>query len=368
MGKKIRKIIVIVGPTSSGKSDLAVELARKYSGEIISADSRQVYRDMNLGTGKVEGRWKEISNFRFPISNKISNDKFQIFKKQPYSAGSLFGKKGTDKEVFVYKNIPHYLIDFVSPKKEYNISYFKNDCEKLIKKISNKGKTPIICGGTGFWIKAVVYDQVLPAVKPDQFLRNKLISKTAEELFQNLRKIDSERAKNIDRKNKIRLIRAIEIADKLGKVPEIKKGNFKTVEKDGVKIVRLKKNNEIWEFLQLGISFSKEELSERIEERLRLRFKAGMTEEVDKLKKKYNLDWKKIQSFGLAYFWIPKFLKKEINEAELRRRIFLAEKQYAKRQMTWFKKDEGINWVNKENKIVIEIAENFLKDRTNKTK
>ena len=363
MKKVVRKrIIIILGPTSSGKSDLAVELAKKYQGEVISADSRQIYKDMNLGTGKVEGQWKEISNFQFPISNKISNDKFQIFKKQPYPAGSIFGKKGTDKEVFVYKNIPHYLIDFISPQKEYNVCHFQKDCTKLVDAINKKGKTPIICGGTGFWIKAVVYDQSLPLVKPDQFLRNKLISKTGEELFQSLKKIDPKRAKNIDKKNKIRLIRAIEIANKLGKVPGIKKGNFEIVKQKGIKIVRLRKNDEIWEFLQLGISFSREELSERIKKRLTLRFQAGMIEEVKKLKEKYDLNWEQIESYGLAYYWIPKFIKKEIDEVELRQRIFLAERQYAKRQMTWFKKDEGINWVGKENKKAIEMAEEFIEN------
>ena len=172
-----QKVIVILGPTSSGKSDLAIKLARKYNGEIISADSRQIYRGMDIGTGKIS-------------------------KAQQ-------------------KSVKHWMIDIVSPKNDYNVSKFKKDAEKIIKNILKRGKLPIICGGTGFWIKAIVDNVDFPKVKPNKELRKKLEKISTEKLFKTLQKLDPERAKNIDAKNKVRLVRAIEIAKTLGYVPKI---------------------------------------------------------------------------------------------------------------------------------------------------
>ena len=172
------KVIVILGPTASGKSDVAIKLAQKYDGEIISADSRQIYRGMDIGTGKVT----------------LAEQKMAV----------------------------HHLLDVVSPNDEFNISHFKKLAGKMIDDILKRGKLPIICGGTGFWIKSVVDNVELPEVKPDLDLRKKLDKESAEKLFLILKKLDPERAKNIDAKNKVRLIRAIEIYKKLGKVPAIK--------------------------------------------------------------------------------------------------------------------------------------------------
>jgi tRNA dimethylallyltransferase len=167
------KIIVILGPTSSGKSDIAIKLAKKISGEIISADSRQIYRGLDIGTGK------------------ITNN----------------------------QGIVHYGLDIVSPKTEYNVAKFKKYADKTIANILKQKKIPIICGGTGFWIKSIVDNVIYPEVKPDQILRNKLRNKTKEKLFAILEKLDPERAKTIDKNNPVRLIRAIEICKTLGKVP-----------------------------------------------------------------------------------------------------------------------------------------------------
>ncbi len=359
--------MVILGPTSSGKSDLAVDMAKEENGEIISADSRQIYKDMDLGTGKVEGKWKnqpQITNYKFQTNSKC--EMTNLKHKNPArnashieAGGSLSPpfKKGEDnKKIFVYKSVPHYLIDFVSPKKEYNISHFKRDCEKLIKDINKCGKMPIICGGTGFWVSSVVLDEKFPQVKPNSLLRSMLRNKTAKELFEELKKLDPQRAKGIDHQNRQRLIRAIEIATELGEVPEIKKGNYEIADSYGglisvwrsnlrPQIVKLKKENEIWNFHQLALDVKMEKLEKRIKKRLKQRFEAGMIEEVKKLKEKYNLSWEKIQSFGLAYFWIPLYLQKKISKNELEERVYLAERQYAKRQLTWLKKQEGVNWI-----------------------
>ncbi|MFZ2188045.1 MAG: tRNA (adenosine(37)-N6)-dimethylallyltransferase MiaA, partial [Candidatus Moraniibacteriota bacterium] len=179
------KIVVILGPTSSGKSSVAIKLAQKFNGEIISADSRQIYRGMDVGTGKVT------------------------------SAEQALAK--------------HYMLDIVSPKTNFSAAQFKKKAQILIADILKRGKLPIICGGTGFWIKALVDDVIYPEVKPDWKLREKLGKKSTEQLFVMLEKLDPVRAGNIDAKNPVRLIRAIEICRTLGKVPVIASGGSTSI-------------------------------------------------------------------------------------------------------------------------------------------
>jgi len=278
------KIIVILGPTSSGKSDLAIEIAQKYDGEIISADSRQIYRNMNIGTGKITKSEQKLAH--------------------------------------------HYMLDIVFPKTNYNVAKFKKQAEKIIQDILQREKLPIICGGTGFWIKALVDDVNFPEVKPDWKLREKLEKYSAEKLFSMLEKMDPKRANNIDARNKVRLIRAIEICRSLGKVPPINNTS------------KNKKND----FLQIGINTTREKLNKRIKIRLAKRFQRGMIREVKKLHEQ-GLNWKKIESFGLGYYWIPKYLKGELTKEEVFEKTYQAEKDYAKRQMTWFQKDKRIKWI-----------------------
>jgi len=318
---EINKIIVILGPTSSGKSDVAIRLARKHDGEIISADSRQIYRGLDIGTGKITKREQKLAK--------------------------------------------HYLIDNVSPRTNYNAARFKKDAEKIIKDILKRGKLPIICGGTGFWIKSIVDDVTYPEVKPDWKLRNQLSNKSVEQLFEMLKKIDPERAKNIDARNPVRLIRAIEICKTLGKVPSLtchceRSEAISRLPRSSCRQDSLAMTKP-YDFLQIGIDFPKEKLHQNIEKRLKKRFSQGMIKEVKNLHSKEKLSWKKIESFGLGYFWIPKYLRKEIgSKEELFQKILRAEKDYAKRQMTWFKKDSRIKWLEKYKDIEKE-AKNFLK-------
>lgn len=286
------KIIVILGPTASGKSDVAIRLARKFNGEIISADSRQIYRKMDIGTGKVSKKEQKMAR--------------------------------------------HWMIDIVNPKTEYNVSKFKKDTEKIIENISKRGKLPIICGGTGFWIKAIVDNVDFPEVKPDKDLRKRFEKKSAEKLFEILEKLDPERAKNIDAKNKVRLIRAIEICKTLGKVPALN--------------TKYNIPNNKYEFLQIGIDIPKEKLHEKIKRRLEKRFKQGMIKEVENLRKS-GMGFLKIQSFGLGYFWIPLYLQNKLSKKELFEKVYQAEKDYAKRQMTWFQKEKRIIWLKNYKKI-----------------
>lgn len=306
---KKSKIIVILGPTSSGKSDVAIKLAQRFNGEVISADSRQIYRGMDIGTGKV-ARDFSSSNSKLKIKNLKLNKKLTSY----FSEG-----------------IAHHMIDIASPRTDYNASKFKKKAEKAIQSILKKGKLPIICGGTGFWIKAVVDNINFPEVKPDFDLRKKLEKEKAETLFRELEKFDPERAKNIDPKNKVRLIRAIEICKKIGRVPKIRSQSTDYSSR--------------FEFLQIGISVPKEKLHEKIERRLNQRFKLGMIEEIKNLHKK-GLTWKRLKNFGLEYYWISLFLTNKISEEEMKEKLFNAIKDYSKRQMTWFKKDFRIIWAS----------------------
>lgn len=290
-----QKIIVVLGPTSSGKSDAAIRLAREFDCEIVSADSRQIYRGMDVGTGKIEGFFDQ------------------------------------ERKAFISEGIPHQLIDIRSPRTLFGAAQFRRLAERKIREIIRRRKLPIICGGTGFWIKAVVNGVDFPEVKPDPKLRKSLSKKSTADLFETLRKLDPERAASIDAKNKVRLIRAIEICRSLGQVP---------------KPAENERNRNGWEFLQIGIAHPKEALDERIEKRLRQRFAAGMVEEVRRLHFEKGISWKRLEEIGLGYAWISRCLKGELPETELFAKTFQAEKDYAKRQMTWFKRDKRIVWLN----------------------
>ncbi len=303
---KNNKVIVILGPTASGKSSTAIKLAKKFNGEIISADSRQIYRGMDIGSGKIS-------------KDKPTNNKSSQLLTTNYKL----------KDNFISEKIPHYMIDIVSPKTDFNVAKFKKRADKHIEDILRRGMIPIICGGTGFWIQAIVDDIIYPEVKPNWKLREKLEKSSPIQLFSMLKKLDPERAENIDAKNPVRLIRAIEICNAIGKVPTTK----------------YKIRGTRYQFLQIGINREKEILHQRIKLNVAQRFKNGMIAEVEKLHTK-GVSWKKIMSFGLSYKLIPMYLKGEIlSKEELPEKIYLAEKNYAKRQMTWFKRNSNIKWL-----------------------
>jgi len=295
--KNHKKLLVIVGPNASGKSDLAVKLAKKFNGEVVSADSRQVYKGMDIGTGKI-----------------------------------------TKEEM---QGIPHYLLDVASPKRKFSVAQYQKKTIEAIKKIQRKGKLPILCGGTGFYVQAVVDGLVFPKVKPDWKLRKTLEQKSAKELYEYLKKLDPERAKTIEKDNKQRLVRAIEIVLKTGKpVPKLKK-------------------QKLFDVLMIGIKRDKEELKERIRKRLLKRLKQGMIEEVKKLKES-GLSWKRLEEFGLEYRWIARYLQGKIGYQEMIEKLQKDIEDFAKRQLTWFKRDKRIHWI-KSFKEAKELVEEFIK-------
>ncbi|MFZ2300011.1 MAG: tRNA (adenosine(37)-N6)-dimethylallyltransferase MiaA [Candidatus Moraniibacteriota bacterium] len=283
-----KKTIVIVGPTASGKSDLAILLARRYDGEIISADSRQVYRGMDIGSGKVTKREQRLAK--------------------------------------------HWLLDVASPKRSYNVTHFVRDAKKALADIRKRGKVPIICGGTGFWAQTLIEGTTFPAVKPDAVLRKKLDKKNTAELFRMLVKKDPARAKTIDRHNKIRLIRALEICAKLGQVPSLPT-HYK-LPADNYTIIALNPN--------------KETLKQNIEIRLKTRLGQGMVEETKHLHAD-GVSWKRLESFGLEYGNIALFLQKKITYETMCANIIQESLHYVTRQLTWLRRFEKmgakIHWI-----------------------
>lgn len=305
MAKKNRtdlpKLIAVLGPTATGKSDFAVMLAKKIGGEIISADSRQVYTGLDIGSGKI-----------------------------------------TKAEM---QGIPHHLLDVANPKKIFSVAEYKSLAEKAIADILVRGNVPILCGGTGFYIDAVANGITHPEVPPNNELRKKLDMRSTAALFTALKKLDPKRAETIDRHNKVRLIRAIEIAKALGEVPLLVK-------------------EEKYDVLFLGLDAPDAVLKEKTQKRLLSRIEDGMLQEVKRLHEN-GVSWKRLETLGLEYRACAQFLQKKIDKESfiegLRNDIW----HYAKRQRTWFKKNKNIVWLDVTKKTsekeALKLTREFLK-------
>lgn len=293
-----KKLIVILGPTASGKSELAIKLAKKFNGEIISADSRQVYRGMNIGTGKI-----------------------------------------TKKEM---SGIPHYLIDVVFPDQEFNVAIFKKLAIKAIKDIQRRGKLPFLVGGTGLYIQAVVDNIEFPKVPSQKKIREKLEKKSVKELFKIYKKLDEEGAKYIEKENKRRLIRAIEVCKITGK-------SFWQQRKKGAKL--------LFDVLEIGIKLPKEKLKEKIKIRVKKMFKLGLEKEAKYLIEEYG-QIPSLQTIGYQEW--QDFFEGKIGKEKVKELIILHTIQFAKRQMTWFKRNKKIEWIQDYREAEI-LIKNFLK-------
>ncbi len=303
IGLALPHMYAIVGPTASGKSELAVKIAKKVGGEIISCDSRQVYKGLDIGTGKITGH-RENSDY-------------------------------------VYKGIVHYGIDIASPRTQYSVSRFQNYCTQVLKKIVKRKKRPILCGGTGHWIDAVAFNQQLPNIRPNQKLREQLSRQPLPHLVRKLQKLDPIRAANIDTHNPRRVIRALEISLSTGKpVPQL---------------LRTPTYNTTW----IGIHVPRELLFKKIEDRLSLRLEQGLVAEVAGLAKK-GISWKRLEAFGLEYRYISLYLQKKVDYKTCVSELDTAIKAYAKRQLTWFKRNPSIHWVTSEAEA-LHIVEGLLK-------
>lgn len=301
MSTKNQKLIVILGPTASGKTGMSIKLAKKYNGEIVSADSRQVYKGLDIGSGKV-----------------------------------------TKKEM---QGIPHYLLNVANPKNRFSVTQYQKLAQKAIKKIRANGKLPFLVGGTGFYIQSIVDNIILPSVKPNWKLRTELEKKSNEELFLMLQKLDPIRAQNIDKQNPRRLLRALEIIMSTGlAVPTLS---------------HIEKPNE-FDVLQIGIKKDKTELAELINKRLLARLKNNvMINEVKKLHRQ-GLSFKRFEELGLEYRFVAQYLQDKINYQEMVDNIKKESEHFAKRQMTWFKRDKCIKWI-KNYKQAEKLIHTFIK-------
>ena len=286
-------LVIITGPNASGKSELAVRLARRFDGEIVSADSRQVYRGLDIGTGKITRR----------------------------------GMSG----------IPHHCLDIASPRRTVSVAEFQQRAERTIADILRRGRIPFLVGGTGFWVDAVAQGMTLPDVPPNPKLRKRLSRKSARNLLAILRRLDPRRPKTIEQKNPRRLIRAIEIAKALGRVP---------------RLTRSYPYNILW----IGVQRTPEEVRGRIRKRLAARFAAGMVGEARRLRER-GLSWKRFHELGLEYRFLADYLRGRITRRECAARIERANNDYARRQMVWWKQRNELTWVRNEREAAAAIRQ-----------
>lgn len=269
--QELPKIIAVIGPTASGKSDFAVELALKINGEIISADSRQIYRDLDLGTGKI-----------------------------------------TKEEM---RGVQHHMLDIVNPGEAFSVTLYVEQALPIIHDILARGKTPILCGGTGQYIHAILYETSFPKVPPNEALRKSLETKTVEELFTILQEKDSTRALTIDRHNKVRLVRALEILK----------------QEKTIKPLSLR---ERFSFHIYEMSVEDTLLRKRIEKRIQKRIDLGMLDEIKKVIA-MNLSEEKLARCGLEYVELGNYIQNKCSLSEAKQKLFYAIWHYAKRQKRW---------------------------------
>jgi tRNA dimethylallyltransferase len=295
---QLPKIICVVGPTATGKSDLAVLLALKLNGEIISADSRQVYTGLDLGTGKI-----------------------------------------TKEEMM---GVTHHLLDVADPKERFTVSDWVLGAQKAIKEIISRGRVPVICGGTGFYVSALIENSHFPEITIQPGEQEQLEQKDTEELFKELQVLDLRRAGEIDKHNKRRVARAILIARELGCVPQITK------------------KEPIYDVLWIGTTIPDEKLRQRINIRLVKRMDAGMLEEVKTLNVQ-NLSHERMNEIGLEYRYLSQLMQGNLSEKDFYTTLSAKIWQYAKRQKTWFKRNKLITWFNpKDSETILNEAQKFL--------
>ena len=295
------KVIVICGPTASGKTALSIELAKKINGEIISCDSMQIYKYMDIGTAK------------------------PTLEEQ--------------------KEVKHHLIDFVEPNQRYSVAEYKKDAEKSIEEILSKGKTPIIVGGTGLYVDSLIYGIEYPEIELDEEYRKQLEKeieeKGLESLYNKAKEIDSKAMEKISPNDKKRIMRVVEIYKATGKTKTEQEIESRTHE---VK----------YDYKVFAIKMDREKLYERINKRVDLMVKKGLIEEVQNILKKYDKFPTAMQ--GLGYKEVVEYLDGKTTKEEMIDKIKMQTRRYAKRQITWFKKKKQTVWIeNNELSKILEV-------------
>lgn len=290
------RVIVICGATASGKTALSIELAKKINGEIISCDSMQIYKDMDIGTAK-------------PTKEEM-------------------------------EGIKHYLIDFVSPDKRYSVADYKKDAKKAIKEILEKGKTPIVVGGTGLYVDSLIYEIEYPNIEFNEEYRKKLEKeveeKGLEELYKRAKEIDPKAIEKISPNDQKRILRILEIYNATGK-------NKTEQEKES------RKNEVEYDYKVYALDWDREKLYERINKRVDIMLEQGLIEEVKTIYHKYEKFPTAMQ--GLGYKEVVEYLEGKITKEEMIEKIKQETRRYAKRQLTWFRKNKQTIWLKAEDGI-----------------
>ena len=285
------KVIVICGPTASGKTKLSIELAKTIDGEIVSCDSMQIYKDMNIGTAKV-----------------------------------------TKEEA---QGVKHYLVDFISPDQRYSVANYKKDATNAIEEILKKGKVPIVVGGTGLYVDSLIYNIDYAEIETDLEYRKKLekIANTEglDRLYEMAKKIDEKATLAISCNDKKRIIRILEIYHSTGKT--------KTEQE-----IESRKNEVPYNYIVFAINMDREKLYDRINKRVNIMLEEGLIEEVELLLKKYKEFPTAMQ--GLGYKEVIEYINGHITKEEMIEKIKGETRKYAKRQLTWFRKNKQTIWLN----------------------
>lgn len=284
------KVIVICGPTASGKTTLSIQLAQKINGEIISSDSMQIYKDMNIGTAK-------------PDQQEM-------------------------------QGIKHYLLDFVEPNQRYSVADYKKDAENAIEDILQKGKVPIIVGGTGLYVDSLIYGIEYPNIEFDENYRKELERRVEKEglekLYEKAKKIDPQAMKKISHNDQKRILRVLEIYNATGKT--------KTEQE-----IESRKNEVKYDYRVFAINMDREKLYDRINKRVDIMIQKGLIEEVENLLKKYNEFPTAMQ--GLGYKEVVEYIQGKVLKEDMIENIKRESRRYAKRQITWFKKNKKTIWI-----------------------
>ena len=290
------KVIVICGPTASGKTALSIELAKKINGEIISCDSMQIYKDMNIGTAK-------------PTKEEM-------------------------------QGIKHYLIDFVSPDERYSVADYKRDSKKAIKEILKKGKIPIIVGGTGLYLDSLIYEIEYKDIRFDEEYRKKLEERVKKEglkeLYKEAKNIDPIAIKKISENDQKRILRILEIYNATGK------------NKTEQEIESRKKEIE-YDYKVYALNWERQKLYDRINRRVDIMISNGLIDEVKEILKKYEKFPTAMQ--GLGYKEVVEYIEGKCSEEEMIDKIKQETRRYAKRQITWFRKNKETIWIDGQEEI-----------------
>ena len=290
------KVIVICGPTASGKTALSIELAKKINGEIVSCDSMQIYKDMDIGTAK-------------PTIEEM-------------------------------QGIKHYMLDFVSPDERYSVADYKKQAKQAIREIIEKGKVPIVVGGTGLYVDSLIYEIEYQNIEFDEKYRKQLEERSEKEgleaLYNEAKKIDPEAIIKISPNDKKRILRILEIYNATGK-------NKTEQEKES------RKNEVEFDYKVYAISWDREKLYDRINQRVDIMIDQGLIEEVRKIYSKYNKFPTAMQ--GLGYKEVLEYLEGKCNKQEMIDKIKQETRRYAKRQLTWFRKNKQTIWLDGQEKI-----------------